>query len=257
MTFTNNLIAFQTIVIKEIVRFMRLWTQTILPSAITMALYFVIFGHLMGARIGTLEGFKYIQYIAPGLIMMSVITNSYANVTSSFFLAKFQRSIEELLVSPIPNYLMLSGFVVGGVLRGLVVGIVVTFISIFFAKFYIHHIGITLVVILLSALLFSLAGFVNAVFAKKFDDIAFIPTFVLTPLTYLGGVFYSVNMLPEFWRVVSFANPILYMVNAFRYGLLGVTDVSVITALSLIIGMIIFLTILALYLLHKGVGIRT
>jgi ABC-2 type transport system permease protein len=246
-----------TIIRREIDRFLRVWTQTILPSAITMTLYFVIFGHLMGSRIGLLDGYPYIQYIAPGLIMMAVITNSYANVTSSFFLAKFQRSIEEILVSPIPNYLILTGFVTGSVLRGLVVGVVVTFISAFFAKLTVHHLGIMLLVVILSALLFSLAGFVNAIFAKKFDDIAIVPTFILTPLTYLGGVFFSINMLPHFWRVLSYFNPILYMVNAFRYGILGVSDVSISIALWIIVSLIIIMIVVALYLLDKGVGIRT
>lgn len=253
----KNWIAFQTIVTKEILRFFRVWTQTMLPSAITMILYFVIFGRLMGARIGTLQGFTYVQYIAPGLIMMAVITNAYSNVTSSFFLAKFQRSIEELLVSPTPNYLILAGFVTGAVIRGLMVGLVVTFISIFFAKFTVHHIGLTALVVFLSALLFSLAGFINAIFAKKFDDIAIIPTFVLTPLTYLGGVFYSIHMLPPFWHYISLFNPILYMVDTFRYGFLGVSDVNIVFSLVIIVSLIFILLGYALYLLNKGTGIRT
>lgn len=257
MNLYSNWIAFQTIVTKEITRFLRVWTQTILPSAITMTLYFVIFGHLMGRRIGAFEGVPYIQYIAPGLIMMSVITNAYSNVTSSFFLAKFQRSIEEILVSPVPNYLVLAGFVSGAVLRGLLVGLLVTLISAFFIQFDMHHIGIMALVVFLSALLFSLAGFINAIFAKKFDDIAIIPTFVLTPLTYLGGVFYSVNMLPPFWHVLSLFNPILYMVNVFRYGVLGVSDVNIFYSFSIIIALIIILLFIALYLLRKGIGIRT
>lgn len=257
MKISSEWVAVGTIIRKEIARFFRVWTQTILPSAITMTLYFVIFGHLIGSRIGTLEGFPYTQYIAPGLIMMAVITNSYSNVTSSFFLAKFQRSIEEILVAPIPNYLILSGFVIGSVLRGLVVGFVVTIISLFFAHLTIHHLGFMLLIVLLSALLFSLAGFVNAIFAKKFDDIAIVPTFILTPLTYLGGVFFSVNMLPEFWRIISYFNPILYMVNAFRYGILGVSDVSIATALVIIVSLIVIMFVLAIYLLDKGVGIRT
>lgn len=257
MNLKSNWIAFQTIVFKEITRFLRVWTQTILPSAITMILYFVIFGHLMGPRIGLLDGFPYTQYIAPGLVMMAVITNSYSNVTSSFFLAKFQRSIEEILVSPVPNYLILLGFVTGAVLRGLIVGLVVIIISIFFAKFTVHHVAIMSLVVLLSALLFSLAGFVNAVYAKKFDDIAIIPTFVLTPLTYLGGVFYSVHMLPPFWRIVSLFNPVLYMVNAFRYGILGVSDVNIGLALLIIVSLIVILFSLSMFLLNRGIGIRT
>ena len=257
MNLKGNWIAFQTIVIKEIARFLRVWTQTILPSAITMTLYFVIFGHLMGPRIGTLGGYPYVQYIAPGLIMMAVITNSYMNVSSSFFIAKFQRSIEEILISPIPNSLILTGFVTSSALRGVIVGLVVTIISAFFAKFTVHHVFTMVVVVLLSAILFSLAGFVNAIFAKKFDDIAIIPTFVLTPLTYLGGVFYSVDMLPHAWRVLSFFNPILYMVNAFRYGVLGVSDVNVALSLSIILLLCIILVFLSLHLLKKGTGVRT
>jgi ABC-2 type transport system permease protein len=257
MTFKQNWIAFQTILIKEIARFLRVWTQTILPSAITMTLYFVIFGHLMGRRIGLMDGYQYVQYIAPGLIMMSVITNSYSNVTFSFFLAKFQKSIEEILISPMPNFLMLAGFISGAVLRGLLVGLVVIIISAFFAKFTIMHPFTMIIVVLLSALLFALAGFINSIYARNFDDIAIIPTFVLTPLTYLGGVFYSVHMLPDFWRFLSFINPILYMVNAFRYGILGLTDVNIALALAIILSMIILLFIWALYLLNKGTGIRT
>lgn len=257
MNFKQNYIAFQTIVIKEVVRFMRLWMQTVLPSAITMALYFVIFGHFMGQRIGLMHGFAYIQYIAPGLIMMAVITNSYSNVSSSFFLAKFQKSIEEILISPIPNHLILFGFVFGAVLRGLIVGLVVTVLTYFFTKLPVHSLMLTFFIALLSALLFSLAGFVNAIFARKFDDIAIIPTFVLTPLTYLGGVFYSVNMLPDFWRSLSFFNPVLYMVNAFRYAILGSSDVSLSIAITIILGFTTALLILALYLLKQGIGIRT
>lgn len=257
MDFKHNLTAFNTILLHEISRFMRLWTQTILPSAITMTLYFVIFGQLIGSRIGNMHGFPYVQYIAPGLIMMSIVTNSYANITSSFFLAKFQRSIEEMLVSPIPNVLLLLGFVAGGVARGLIVGVVVTAISMFFAKFYIHHVFLTLAVVFLSALLFSLAGLINAIYAKKFDDIAIVPTFILTPLTYLGGVFYSVDLLSPFWHRLSLLNPILYMVNAFRYGLIGVSDINIPLAFLLIIGFIIISFWICLYLLQKGTGIRT
>jgi ABC-2 type transport system permease protein len=257
MTLRVNWVGFQAIVIKEITRFLRTWTQTILPSAITMALYFIIFGHLMGARIGKVEGYDYIQYIAPGLIMMPIITNAYANVTSSFFLAKFQRSIEEILISPIPNYLILAGFVAGAVLRGSIVGFIVTIISLFFAKFTIQHLFVVIGVVLLSTLLFSLAGFINAIYAKKFDDIAIVPTFILTPLIYLGGVFYSVKILPEFWRVLSYLNPILYMVNTFRYGMLGLTDVNIGVAFLIMLIMTAILLWWALYLLHKGIGIRT
>ena len=253
----KNWVAFKTIVLKEVLRFFRVWTQTILPSAITMTLYFVIFGQLMGKRIGPLQGFDYAQYIAPGLIMMSVITNAYSNITSSFFLSKFQRSIEEMLISPIPNYILLSGYLTGAVLRGLIVGLVVTLISMFFAKFTILHLGLTFLVIFLSALLFSLAGFINAIFAKKFDDIAIVPTFILTPLTYLGGIFYSIAMLPHFWRYLSLFNPILYMVDTFRYGILGISDVNIALSLMIIVTLIVISVIFALYLLKKGIGLRT
>ncbi|MFT6492365.1 MAG: ABC-2 type transport system permease protein, partial [Porticoccus sp.] len=206
-------VAFTTILVKEVRRFMRIWQQTLLPPAITIALYFVIFGKLIGPRIGEMSGFTYIEFVVPGLIMMSVITNAYGNVVSSFFGTKFQRSIEELLVSPVPNYIILLGYVIGGVVRGLAVGVIVTLLSLFFTDLQVSHLGVTVAIVFLTAVLFALAGFINAVFANSFDDISIIPTFVLTPLTYLGGVFYSISMLPPFWQAVSLANPVLYMVN--------------------------------------------
>jgi ABC-2 type transport system permease protein len=251
-----NTIALKTIVIKEILRFMRIWLQTILPPAITMTLYFIIFGNLIGSQIGSMDGFSYMQYIAPGLIMMAIITNSYSNVVSSFFSSKFQRHIEEMLVSPLPNSIILLGFVAGGVARGLMVGVVVTIISLFFTELQIHNIFIMIAVVILTAVLFSLGGFVNGIYAKSFDDISIVPTFVLTPLTYLGGIFYSINMLSEFWQDVSLLNPILYMVNAFRYGILGVSDIDIYIAFAIISLFIIALYIFSLYLLAKGVGIR-
>jgi len=244
MNLKSQWVAFETIVVKEIRRFVRIWVQTLLPPAITMALYFIIFGNLIGSRIGEMGGFKYIQFVVPGLIMMSVITNAYSNVVSSFYGAKFQRHVEEMLVSPIPNHVILLGFVIGGVVRGLAVGLQV------------HHIGVTILVVLLTAILFSLAGFINAVYANTFDDISIIPTFVLTPLIYLGGVFYSTAMLPEFWATVSKANPILYMVNAFRYGLLGVSDVSVVFSFAMIIACIVAAYTFSLYLLNSGQRLR-
>jgi ABC-2 type transport system permease protein len=253
----NYLVAFNTIVYKEISRFMRIWLQTILPPAITMGLYFIIFGHLIGPRIGTMHNFPYMQYIAPGIIMMSVITNAYANVVSSFFGAKFQRHIEEILVAPVPNILILAGFVAGGIVRGIVVGIVVTIVALFFTDLAVHSYPVTIAVVVLTAALFSIAGLINAVFAKKFDDISIVPTFVLTPLTYLGGVFYSIDLLPVFWQRLSLGNPILYMVNAFRYGILGVTDINIGTAFTVIIAFNVVLFFCALYLLNRGVGIRT
>ena len=249
--------AFRTIVIKEVSRFARIWIQTILPPAVSMTLYFVIFGSLIGPRIGPMDGFSYIQYIAPGIIMMSIINSSYANVVSSFFGAKFQRHIEEMLVAPIPNIIILSGYITGGVARGMMVGLVVTLVALFFTELHIEHPLIVVTVVLLTSILFSLAGFINAIFARKFDDIAIIPSFVLTPLIYLGGVFYSINMLPEFWQLVSKLNPILYMVNAFRYGMLGVSDINIQSAFAITSIFTVALFSLCLYLLNKGVGIKT
>lgn len=256
MNYSANYIAFQTIFIKEARRFLRIWPQTLLPPAITMLLYFVIFGNLIGSRIGKMDGYDYMQFIVPGLIMMSVITNSYGNVVSSFFSIKFQRSIEELLVSPVPNYIILLGFVFGGMIRGILCGLIVTLLSLFFTKLHIEHVAITLCVVVLTSALFSLAGFINAIFATKFDDISIVPTFILTPLTYLGGVFYSIKMLPEFWQAVSMVNPVLYMVNAFRYGILGVSDVNIQIALAMIILFVVVFFVFALNLLNKGIGIR-
>lgn len=255
----NNLykyIAFKTIVVKEVRRFTRIWIQTLVPPVITIALYFVIFGNLIGNRIGDMGGFTYMDFIVPGLIMMSVINNSYANVVSSFFSQKFQRSIEELLVSPVPNYIILSGFVVGGVARGLCVGIIASFISLFFSGVHVHSLVITLLVILMASTVFSLGGFINAVYANKFDDISIVPTFVLTPLIYLGGVFYSVELLPDFWQGVSKLNPIFYMVNAFRYGILGISDVSIGYALGMLFMFTVGLFAFSLRLLQRGNGLR-
>lgn len=251
-----HFIAYKTIVKREITRFMRIWLQTILPPAITISLYFIIFGNLIGKRIGTMDGFSYMEFIVPGLIMMSVITSSYANVVSSFFSMKFQRSIEEILIAPVPNFIILAGFVTGGVARGLIVGAIVTIIALLFTGLSIDNYLITFSVILMTAILFSLAGMINAVFAQDFDDISIIPTFVLTPLTYLGGVFYSIKLLPEFWQHVSLSNPILYMVNAFRYGVLGQSDLNIGVAFIIILGFIATLTATTLYLLKKGIGIR-
>ena len=249
-------VAFWTILTKEVRRFTRIWGQTLLPPAITMTLYFIIFGNLIGSRIGEMGGFNYMEYIVPGLIMMSVITNSYGNVVSSFYSTKFQRNIEELLVSPIPYWVILCGYVLGGVSRGLAVGFIVTLLSLFFTDLQIHNIAVTVSVVFLTAVLFSLGGFINAVFANSFDDISIVPTFILTPLTYLGGVFYSISLLPEFWQGVSQLNPILYMVNTFRYGILGVSDIHIGFAYSMIIGAIVILFSYSMYLLNTGKGIR-
>ncbi|WP_199099315.1 ABC transporter permease [Dyella sp. ASV21] len=257
MNSAANLVALNTIVRREIVRIMRIWTQTLIPPAITMTLYFVIFGKLVGSRIGTMHGFTYMQYIVPGLVMMSIITNSYGNISSSFFGAKFSRAVEEMLVSPMPSWVMLLGYVVGAVARGLIVGCLVLLIALFFTDLHVAHPFITFLSVLLGATVFSLAGFVNAVFAKKFDDIALVPTFVLTPLTYLGGVFYSVDLLSEPWRSISLINPILYMVNAFRFGVLGVSDVNVGVAITVMLAFVVGLSAVALHLLKRGVGLRS
>ena len=257
MSNTVRYTAYKTIVTREITRFMRIWPQTILPPAITMTLYFIIFGNLIGSRIGTMDGFSYMEFIVPGLIMMSVITSSYSNVVSSFFSMKFQHSIEEILIAPVPNYIILAGFVSGGVARGLLVGFIVSIISIIFTGLAINNYFITISVIVMTAILFSLAGMINAVFARNFDDISIIPTFVLTPLTYLGGVFYSIKLVPEFWQNVSLSNPILHMVNAFRYGVLGQSDINITYAFIIIFAFIIILASCTLYLLKKGVGIRS
>jgi ABC-2 type transport system permease protein len=255
--FSHNMVALQTIVYREIRRFMRIWPQTLLPPAITMVLYFVIFGNLIGRQIGDMNGFTYMQYIVPGLIMMSVITNSYGNVVSSFFGAKFQRSIEELMVSPVSPHIILIGYTLGGVLRGLAVGVIVTLLSLFFTDLQVHHLGVTVVVVLLTATIFSLLGFINAVFARNFDDISIIPTFVLTPLTYLGGVFYSINLLPPIWQTLSLANPVLHMVNSFRYGILGVSDIQIGTALTFMVVATVVLYLACAKLLVSGRGMRT
>ena len=249
-------VALMTIVRKEIKRFLRIWTQTLLPSAITMSLYFVIFGKLIGSRIGEMGGFTYMEFVVPGLIMMAIVTNSYSNVVSSFFGSKFNHSVEELLVSPTPNYIILMGYVIGGVTRGLLVAVAVTIVSLFFTRLNIHSYFVVILIVLMTSTLFALAGFINAVYANSFDDISIVPTFVLTPLIYLGGVFYSMDLLPDFWAGVSKLNPLVYVVNAFRYGVLGVSDVS----LPLALGMIAMFTVLAfsysMHLLNSGKRLR-
>ena len=250
-------VGYKTIVRKEITRILRIWGQTIVPPAITMTLYFIIFGELIGRRIGEMGGFTYMQYIVPGLVIMSVITNSYGNMVSSFFGAKFGKHIEELLISPLPNWIILLGYVTGALTRGLLVGVVVMMVSLFFTRIEIQHPLVMVSVLFLTAVVFSLAGMVNAIFAQKFDDIAIIPTFVLAPLTYLGGVFYSIALLPEFWQRVSVVNPILYMVNGFRYGMLGVSDVSLTMTYGVILVAGALLFAWCLLLLRRGTGLRT
>jgi ABC-2 type transport system permease protein len=253
----SRFIAFQTILSREIYRFVRIWPQTLLPSAVTTSLYFLIFGKLIGGRIGTMHGISYLNYIVPGVILMSAITNAYGNVVASFYSSKFQRNIEEMLIAPIPDWMLLAGFVGGGVARGLAVGGVVTGIAALFTDLTIAHPDVVLLVFLLTTILFSLAGFLNALFANSFDDISIIPNFVLTPLVYLGGVFYSVELLPEPWRTISLGNPILYMISAFRFGFIGVSDVSIEQALLLITAFILLLLLCSLMLLRKGTGLKS
>ncbi|MDC8829937.1 ABC transporter permease [Alteromonas gilva] len=257
MSAGNNWIALTTIWIKECTRFLRIWIQTLVPPAITMSLYFIIFGNLIGERIGQMGGFSYMEFIVPGLIMMSVITNAYSNVASSFFSAKFQRNLEEMLVAPVPTSVIILGYVGGGVARAMLIGLIVTLVSMFFVDVQIHNFIVIVLTLLLTATLFATAGLVNGIFAKTFDDISLIPTFVLTPLTYLGGVFYSLTLLPDFWQMVSKVNPIVYMVNGFRYGFLGVSDVDITAAMGLLVLFNVALFLIAYTLLKRGTGIRT
>ncbi len=256
MKLAHQLVTLETLVRKETGRVTRIWVQTIVPPIITMSLYFVIFGNLIGRRIGQMDGFDYMQYIAPGLIMMSVIQNAYGNVVSSFFGAKFQKHLEEMLVSPMPTWSIIIGHISGGVFRGLIVGSIVTMIALFFTKLQIVNIFVTVSIVVLTAVVFALAGLINAIFARKFDDISIIPSFVLAPLTYLGGIFYSISLLPEFAQRVSLFNPILYMVNAFRYGMLGVSDIDIRMAYGITIVFIVVLFGLCTILINRGIGIR-
>jgi len=251
-----NWVALYTLTRKEMKRFFRIWTQTLLPSPISMVLYFVIFGSLIGARIGSIDGYHYIEYLAPGLIMMAVINNSYSNVVASFFGAKFQRNIEEMFVAPMASWAILLGFILGGICRGCIVGLIVTGVALFFTKLHLQHPALIVLVVLSTSMLFSLAGLLNAIFSRKFDDINIVPTFILTPLTYLGGVFYSIHMLSPFWQKVSYFNPILYMINAFRYSMLGTSDVHVMTSLTFIMVANVFCFLLAWRLLDKGTAIK-
>ena len=257
MNAAGNWVALTTIVRREVHRILRIWPQTLVPPAITMTLYFVIFGKMIGGRIGMMDGLPYIDFIVPGLIMMSVIQNSYGNIVSSFFGAKFQRFVEEMLVAPTPNWVILAGYVIGAVARGLLVGGIVLIVAMCFTSIRVEHPLITLVTLLLTAVVFAFAGFINARFARKFDDVTIVPTFVLTPLTYLGGVFYSVSLLPPLWQGISHFNPILYMVNAFRYGLLGISDVGIGTAMGLMLVFALLLGAYSLYLLKRGTGLRS
>lgn len=253
----ENLISLGAIVRKEWIRIFRIWVQTLVPPVITISLYFIIFGGFIGSRLDAIGGYNYMAFIAPGLIMMSIITNSYSNTVSSFFSTKFQHNIEELLVSPTPNWVIVLGYVSGGMTRGLCVGLLVSLVSLFFVRLPLHNIPCVLLFGLLTSFVFSLAGMINGIFARKFDDISIIPTFVITPLTYLGGVFYSISLLPEFWQGISKANPIVYMVDGFRYGFLGISDINVWTGVTMLMLFGAILFGLNLFLLHRGVGIRS
>ena len=263
MNASGTVIALGTIARREVMRILRIWSQTLLPPAITMTLYFIIFGKLIGSRVGKIaeasdgSPISYIEYIAPGLVMMSVIQNAYGNISSSFFSAKFQRFVEEMLVSPMPGWSILAGYVAGAVMRGLMVGVIVLGISLFFSKIHLYHPFVTLSTFLLAAVIFALLGFINAIYARKFDDIAIIPTFILTPLTYLGGVFYSITLLPPFAQTLTHLNPIFYMVNAFRYGLLDRSDVPLSLAYLVMVAFVVALSALGLNLLTRGVGLRS
>lgn len=252
----SNWISFTSIARKEMIRIFRIWVQTLVPPVITITLYFIIFGSFIGSQLGDIDGYDYMAFIAPGLIMMSIITNSYANTVSSFFSTKFQRNIEELLVSPTPNWVMVLGYISGGMTRGLCVGMLVSLVSLLFIRLPLFNVLFTVLFALLTSFVFSLAGLINGIFAKKFDDISIIPTFVITPLTYLGGVFYSISLLPDFWRTLSKANPVVYMIGGFRYGFLGIADINVWVGLGILLLFSVVLFMITLYLLKKGTGVR-
>lgn len=252
----SNWISFTSIARKEMIRIFRIWVQTLVPPVITITLYFIIFGSFIGSQLGDIDGYDYMAFIAPGLIMMSIITNSYANTVSSFFSTKFQRNIEELLVSPTPNWVMVLGYISGGMTRGLCVGMLVLLVSLLFIRLPLFNVTFTILFALLTSFVFSLAGLINGIFAKKFDDISIIPTFVITPLTYLGGVFYSISLLPDFWRTLSKANPVVYMIGGFRYGFLGIADINVWVGLGILLLFSVVLFMITLYLLKKGTGVR-
>ncbi|SDP14604.1 ABC transporter permease [Desulforhopalus singaporensis] len=253
----QHLISLYSIIRKELIRIFRIWIQTLVPPVITLTLYFIIFGSFIGSQLKNIGDYSYMSFIAPGLIMMSVITNSYANTVSSFFSAKFQRNIEELLVSPTPNWVIVLGYVCGGMARGISVGFLVSLVSLIFVRLPIHNLPVAVLFVFLTSFVFSLAGMINGIFAKKFDDISIVPTFVITPLTYLGGVFYSISLLPHFWQTVSRANPIVYMINGFRYGFLGTSDINVWVGLTMLIFFSVALFSANLILLKKGVGTRS
>ena len=256
MTSRQQLIALYTLIRRELVRMFRIASQVFLPPVITTLLYFLIFGTVIGNRIGIIQGISYAAFIAPGLIMMAVITNAYSNVSTSLFSVRFQRSIEEMLVSPMHYSLLLLGYTLSGVLRGVIVAALVYLVAYFFLDVEFSRLPMTLLVVILVAALFSLAGFTNGMLARTFDDVALVPTFILAPLTYLGGVFYATSMLPVFWQKVSYFNPIFYMVNALRQAMIGHQEINMTLAMGIICLMLVCLTVLNLVLLKKGVGLH-
>ena len=249
-------IAYLTIVRREFIRFFRIWSQTLLPPIITTSLYFIIFGAFIGQQIADIQGYSYMQFIVPGLVMLSVVTSAYTNVVTSFFSSKFMKNLEEIMVAPVSPMTVIAGYVTGGTARGLIIAALVLVVALFFTKLTVVSYFLVIIFAVLTAVMFSLAGLLNGVFAKGFDSVSIFPTFVLTPLTYLGGIFYPIAVLPEFWQMVSKLNPILYLVNGFRYGFLGVSDVSVTLSLVILVGFTVALFVINLYLFKKGYGLR-
>lgn len=249
--------SFYTMLRKDVVRMMRIWTQTFLPSVITSVLYFLIFGSVLGDRIGGFGDHSYVQFVIPGLVMLAVVTNAFSNVAFTFFTSKFfSRNIDEILVSPTPPWVFIAGFISGGVVRGVIIGFLVLIVSLIFATPALAHPLVVLAFLFLSSILFALGGLVNGIYAKNFDGIQIVPTFVLTPLVYLGGVFYSVHMLPAWWQTLTFLNPIFYLINGFRYGFLGIADVSLWISFAVLFTMISILVALNWYLIRKGLGLK-
>ncbi len=256
MTPQKIAIAYYTMLRAEFVRIIRIWSQTLLPPIVTTTLYFVVFGKFIGSQLAPIDGFEYIQFIVPGLIMMAIITSSYMNTVSTFYFAKWTRTLDEILVSPMPNWTVVVGFVSGGVLRGLLVGILVLIVSLFFTHLAVFNVVVLILAAVLTSVLFSLGGLINGVFAKGFDGISIVPTFVLTPLTYLGGIFYSIDQFSPFWQQVSMFNPILYMINAFRYGFLGISDINIWVCFGVLLGMLALFVGIILYLFRQGIGVK-
>ena len=249
----NLWIAYKTITIKEILRFVRIWIQTILPPMIVAFLYLLIFGFVVGSRVGQMAGQDYVHYLVPGVILMSAIMHAYSNTVSSFYLTKFNRSIEEILVSPIPDWLIIAGFVTGGIVRGIAVGLAVFMVAWLVVGFALPNLVIFSLILLLTTTLFSIAGFINAIFAKSFDDITIVPNFILMPLTYLGGMFYDVRILPEFWQNVTQINPIFYMIDGFKVAFFGSASIPIIVSIAILLAMIIALFLLAVFLMQRHI----